>query len=165
MKAWSERPIEEANLLNPAFCSFVICAAVAGYKDISGENMLLPVVHMVTPIILRKNTRERLPKTIKSSIAIWLQTNPHLRLQYADKIIALKPYVNEALLFGLQNNILLVSVDGGLDTQLGLKDVDGYIRNLTGNARECVNKAKFLGRWFAKIGSPETLMALWGIRP
>lgn len=165
MRTWTERPTEEANLLNPAFCSLVLCAAIAGYHDTSNEAMPLPIMHMVTPIILRKQTRERLPKTVSSSVAIWLQDNAHFRIQYADRIISLRPYINEAIIFGLQNGILSVWPDGCFAARLSVKDINKRIRNLTGEAKDCIHKALFLGRWFAKIGSPETLMALWGIRP
>lgn len=165
MKAWNQRPVEEANLLNPAFLATVLCSAVCGYESEAKKGMPLPVLHMVVPVVLRKKSRESLPKTIRTSLAVWLQKNVSYRLLFAERIISLKPYLNEAILFGLQHDSFLVSEDGNICCRLDGKTVDKQIRSLNGEANECVKKAKFIGRWFARSGSPETLMALWGIRP
>lgn len=165
MKAWSHRPIEEANLLNPAFVSTVLTAAICGYETESNNGMPLPVVHMIAPVVLRKSTREKLPKTVRSSLAVWLQKNTEYRILFAERVVALKPYLSEALVFGFQNDRFSVLPDGCLGAGCDMKEIDKQIRLLKGEAKECVNKAKFLGKWFALAGSPQTLMALWGIRP
>jgi hypothetical protein len=35
----------------------------------------------------------------------------------------------------------------------------------TDEARECVDRAGFLGRWFAAAGTTPTIFAAWGITP
>lgn len=165
MKAWSKRPVEEANLLNPAFLATTVSAAICGYEAETDTGMPLPVVHMIAPIALRKSTRERLPRSVRSSVAIWLQKNAEYRLLFAERIVALKPYLNEALVFGFQQRLFAVSSDGNISANTEMKTIDKQLRSLNGDAKECVKKAVFLGKWFASTGSPQTLMALWGIRP
>jgi len=35
----------------------------------------------------------------------------------------------------------------------------------TAEARECVDRAGFLGRWFAAAGTTATIYAAWGVTP
>ena len=165
MKPWAQRPVEEANLLNPAFCCVTLTSAVVGYTDIDKAGMPYPLSFIILPIVLHKETRESLPRTIRTSMATWLQENMSARVLFPERTISLKPYTREAILFALLHDWLSIGTGGKLQTTKNNADVDRFLRRLGDEARDCIKRGRFVGKWFASAGSVETVMALWGIRP
>jgi len=165
MKPWAERTIEEANLLNPAFCCINITSAVVGHVNINRAGMPYPLTFMILPIVLHKKTRELLPQNTRTSLAAWLQKNITVRILFPERAISLKPYTREAILFALLHNWLSIDTKGRLQTLITNRDINYFLAKLTDDARECVKRSRFIGKWFAAAGSVQTVMALWGIRP
>ncbi|MBF0555841.1 MAG: hypothetical protein HQK96_15045 [Nitrospirae bacterium] len=165
MKAWQERPIEEANLLNPAFCCVVLTSSIVGYASDKGYWMPFPLSFMILPLVLHKPTRDLLPLKTTTSFPAWIQKNASARVLFYERVVSLKPYTREALTFGLIHNWLAFQEDGNLQSIKKETDIDKYLRKLNDEAQECVKRSHFLGKWLAKAGSPQTVMTLWGIRP
>lgn len=165
MKQWTQRPVEEANLLNPAFCSALITSSDVGYMSIDNAGIPYPLVFLMLPVVLHKSTRDLLPRTKRTSLATWIQRNTEVRILFAERVIALKPYTREAILFGMLHHWLTLGDGGKLQTNLDDIYIDLITKKLKNEAKECVNKARFVGRWFASAGSAQTVMALWGIIP
>ncbi len=165
MKPWTQRPIEEANLLNPAFCCVTLTSSIIGYSDTGQNGLPLPLAFTILPIVLHKKTREALPKTIRTPLAAWIQDNASLRVFFPERSRILKPYAQEAILFGLQNKWLELAPEAKLNTPFGESFMRKILGELNGEAREAVLRARFLGRWFSASGTVQTVMALWGIRP
>lgn len=165
MKQWTQRPVEEANLLNPAFCSALIASSDVGYMSIDNAGIPYPLVFLMLPVVLHKSTRDLLPRTKRTSLATWIQRNTEVRILFAERVIALKPYTREAILFGMLHHWLTLGDGGKLQTNLDDIYIDLITKKLKNEAKECVNKARFVGRWFASAGSAQTVMALWGIIP
>ncbi len=165
MKTWSLRPIEEAHLLNPAFCCVALTSSVIGYAAIEPPGMPYPLAFTILPIALHKDTREHLPRDLRTSLAVWIQENPEARLEFADRVIAVKPYTREAILFGLHHEWLVMGNDGRLRTRWNEASATRFVQRLNDEAKECVRRARFIGGWFASVSSAPTVMALWGIRP
>jgi len=164
MKPWNARSIEEAHLLNPAFGCIVLSAAAHGFQSIQGEGMPFPLVFTILPIVLHKPTRDALPITARTPMAIWLQEHAVVKVQFIDRVLALKPHTRETILFGANHNWLDL-VHAKLVFKLQENDLDRAIRNLADEAKECTSRAKVVGKWFAAVGTTETSMHLWGIRP
>lgn len=165
MRNWIERPREEAYLFNPAFCCTLLTAACAGYQEAPGRNLPFPVAFMVLPIVLHKQTRQSLPPTTRSSFPAWIQDNASLKIQFQERLVSLKPHTREAILLGISTGWLELIGQGDLSAPNGPSAANRTVRMLKEEAKECVQRAKFLGKWFASAGSTETTMALWGIRP
>jgi hypothetical protein len=100
-----------------------------------------------------------------TSLAAWITKNAEARIHFAERVITLKPYTREAVLFGLTHGWLSLSDNGKFQTAINKRDVDGFIRKLEGEAKECTKKAFLVGQWLASAGSAQTVMSLWGIRP
>lgn len=164
MRSWRERSSEEAHLLNPAFCCINLIAACVGYSDSADRPLPFALGFVVLPLTLHRRTRESLPRSIRTSIPSWLQKNMDARLGFHNRVMALRPYTREALRYGLGVGWIKVDRSGGLSAAADIL-VRQSIRSLNGEARECVTRAKFLGRWLGRSPSTETTMALWGIRP
>lgn len=165
MKKWNERSSEAANLLNPAFCCAILTSSVIGYNNIENEGFPLPLAFIVLPIILQAKTRKMLPRSTSTSLGAWIRNNAHLRLNVQDRIIPIKPYVQESILFGLLHDWLFLDGNGKIKTSKTNYDVTKFSRELEGETRDCIKRSNLVGKWFAKAGSTETVMALWGVRP
>ena len=165
MKTWTERPKEEAYLLNPALCCITLVSAIGSYSDANKENIPFPLMFMVLPIVLHKPTRDALPPSIRTSMAAWLQENAFARVQFYERLVSLNPYTREAIQFGMSHGWTSLRAGGLLSTPLNDADVNRVIRILDDEARECVMRARFFGKWLAAAGATHTVMAFWGIRP
>lgn len=159
------RPKEEAYLLNPAFCCTILTAAIYEYANIREEGVPFPLVFMFLPIVLHKPTRDRLPLNIRTSMAAWFQENSDARVLFYERLVSLKPHTKEALQFGMLFDWIAPRDGGFLGTTLSKLDVNRSIRKLADEARECVMRARFLGKWFSTAGATHTVMTFWGIRP
>lgn len=164
MKIWTERPREEAHLLNPAFCCIVISGACTGYQETIESGLPFPLTFMVLPIVLHKPTRTALPNSIRTSLPAWIQENASARVQFYERLMSLKPHTREAIAYGLQFDYFAFH-GGKLRANIRKNIINRALNLLEDEARECVLRARFLGKWFASVGSAETTMALWGIRP
>ena len=165
MRIWSNRPREEAYLLNPAFCCTTLTAAIWGYSNIKEEGIPFPYAFMFLPIILHKPTREILPVSTRTSMAAWLQRNSEARVLFYERLISLKPYTKEAIQFGMLVNWIIPRDGGFLGTTRSESDLNRAIDRLSGEARECVLRARLLGKWFGLAGTIPTVMSFWGVRP
>jgi hypothetical protein len=165
MKTWLARPKEEAYLFNPAFCCTTLSMAMQSYASVKDEGVPFPLVFMFLPIVLHKPTRESLPPSTRTSMAAWLQENSEARVLFYERLVSLKPHTREAIQFGMQLDRIVLRNGGLLETTLNTSDVTRTIRTISDEARECVMRARFLGKWFAKAGATHTAMAFWGVRP
>lgn len=170
MSAWHERTIEERNLLNPAFCSVVLWNLANGYEfEASKSNANLRSIpiglsYVGASLVLRGNTRLELPKVITTSIATWISENPLQRSAVAKGVVILRPYVREALMFGL--NSAALELDGlRLRSRSSVKKaILGYLKRASRDVKDCTVRAQFVGRWLYRGGTPNTVMSLFGVR-
>lgn len=165
MKIWLARPKEEAYLFNPAFCCTTLSVAMQSYIGVRDTGVPFPLVFMFLPIVLHKPTRESLPRNTRTSMAAWLQENSEARVLFYERLVSLKPHTREALQFGMLLDWIVPRSGGLLETTLTNADVMRTTRTLSDEARECIMRARFLGKWFAEAGETHTAMAFWGVRP
>jgi hypothetical protein len=162
MRPWSTRSREAANLLNPAFCCTVLSAVVSNYSSQESLGMPYPLAFVALPVILHKQTRNSLPFNTRTSLAAWLEEKPIARVQFYERAISLKPFVREAILFGVIHNWLTIE-SGYLRSNHTDSKFRNSLQQLNGEARECVLRARLVGKWFAAAGSAETVMSLWEV--
>ena len=165
MKTWIARPKEEAYLFNPAFCCTTLSAAMWGYASVRDEGVPFSLAFMFLPMVLHKPTRENLPPSTRTSMAAWLQDNSEARVLFYERLVSLRPHTREAIHFGMQLGWIMSRSGGLLETTLNTSAVTRTARALSDEARECVMRARFLGKWFAGAGATHTAMAFWGVRP
>ncbi|EEM01730.1 hypothetical protein bmyco0002_59650 [Bacillus pseudomycoides] len=151
------------NLLNPAFVGRLIRIFVQAYYNEKKEAVPYELLFIFLPLVLQKYYRDTLPSTTKTQMHIWLQNNPELKLDFANKNRDLIPHVRETLIFLVHRNVLNITSEGQI--KLGYKGLKRKKVVNTSEVKACMNKAKFIGRWFAKAGSTTTIFAIWGIRP
>jgi hypothetical protein len=95
----------------------------------------------------------------------WLQENAESRLGFYERLMALQPYTREAIIYGLTFNWIAMGEAGTIRCITRNMQIDRAIVSLYGDTRECISRARFMGKWLRTTTSTETTMALWGIRP
>ncbi|GAA6615748.1 three component ABC system middle component [Scytonema sp. NUACC26] len=166
MQSWQERPVEYANLLNPAFCSILLQNAVKGYQKEKKQGMPYPLLFFVLPLVLHSSTRNALPRTTITKLHIWLQKQPEVRVGFGDRASYLVPYTKEALAFGMQTGIVKICDDGKFTWVKGkLKAISAVSWFSDTEPAICCKKAEFVGRWLAQAGEVSTIYIMWGICP
>lgn len=164
LQPWSERPLEERALFNPAFVAAVLHEATAGYESESKQGLPFALAFLVSPVAMLSLYRDSLPSRKDSSLAAWLQAHSDLRLKFADVAAAMAPAVREGILFGTTKKVL--ELDGSaLKSHSFRRGTPSLIGQSTPEVQEILGKAKFIGRWYANAGTVETIMVLWGVRP
>jgi len=165
MIAWGDRSVEERALLNPAFCTSLIWqfAAVGG---VNGQRALtFAEAYLVLPFVLPKGTREALPRSSRTSLAVWLSENPSLQATLAVRARAMVPYTKEALIFGGTRQFLQISAEAIYANAAWKRRANAAYRQSSEETQACLKRAAFLGTWFIETGAANTVMALIGVRP
>lgn len=167
MQSWHSRAVEEANLFNPAFCATLLTKAVGDFmKKSAGRPMPFALAFLVLPIIMHRGTRQALPGSTVTALLPWLQENREQLVDFSVRVMRLKPFSQEAIMFAIAHGTLAFGDGGGL--VLGKNKVSTTEKKtglFTFEARECVDRAGFLGRWLATAGRPATILSAWGIIP
>lgn len=161
MLPWNQRPIEVANLFNPAFCGLLLRQAVGGYQQASERGMDYAMAFVVLPVVLHKDTRETLPN-LSTKLHVWMHRNHQVRIGFAERMQNMVQITKEALLFALQHGVLALNGEGALIP--GPQALGNYPVPKASEAAKCAKQAEFVGRWFADAGSPATFFSTWGIK-
>lgn len=162
MQPWENRPIEIANLLNPAFCSLLLRDAAHYYRKQASTGLPYPLAFLLLPIVLHKKIREALPKTTATLLHPWLLEHSVLQLEVTVLSRRLLPYSREAIIFGIQHGALNVADDGSLNSAMR------RVRKVFAPESEpatCRKAASFVGSWFGRVNDPALILAMWGLRP
>jgi Family of unknown function (DUF6521) len=162
--SWSDRPIEQARLLNPAFLAALIWSSAEGYGSIDDQGIPYPLLFIAMPVVLHKSTRESLPRAISTSLAAWIGENPQVQVRFGERACSLVPLVKEGILFGA-NGQLLTLPSARIIAAKRPRSMASFLREASDEVNDCIAKSKFVGRWFASSGDYTTVMALWGIAP
>lgn len=165
MMAWSERSLEERAHLNPALCSILIWRCADAYHRAEDSHVRLDLVFLLLPLVLDRRTRDALPGNVKTSLPVWINNHPLLPLRVAERARALVSYSREALIFGGSYGLIEIELGSVKAAPEWKAKVSRALKESSEEVRTCAKKAEFIGRWFAKAGTPDTVMALIGVRP
>lgn len=163
MKAWIDRPVELANLFNPAFCAVLLRETASGFSSASEHPIDFALIFLAMPLVLHTPTRVRLPGTVATKHHPWLEVNQDLRIGFSERVANLAPFVREGLLFGCNTRLLDIDTLGRVSAPRRRSPRRPW--PAVGEVAECVRAAKFVGRWLAGAGDSATLFVLWGLKP
>jgi hypothetical protein len=162
--AWSDRPIEQARLLNPAFLAVLLWSFAEGYSSVAEQGIPYALTFVAMPITLHKSTREILPRTTRTNLAAWLGQNPQVHVRFAERATSLVPLVKEGIIFGANGHLLEVSASS-IIAMARPRSMTSFLSQTSEEVRDCMKQAKFVGKWFASSGDYTTIMALLGVTP
>ena len=154
---------EETRLFNPAFLSLIVREAAKGYSQETQAPFPLPLAFVVPAVTLHRRSREALPGTVRTDLLVWMQQHPEIRFLAAGRAARLSIYVKQGILLGSHARILNVG-PSGLGVGEGLVS-NSALSRVTLEAGSCLSRARFMGRWMARSGSPIYQLTLWGIVP
>jgi hypothetical protein len=103
MTEWSARASEERSLLNPSFGAALLWHAAFGHQSESsagGAGLPFETAFLILPMVLHREMRESLPRSVATSLAVWTANIPLARSQIADRAHLLVPFTKEAMTFG-----------------------------------------------------------------
>jgi hypothetical protein len=162
--AWSDRSVEQARLLNPAFLAALAWSCSEGYRNVTTLGIPYPLLFVAMPVVLHKATRENLPRAVTTSLAAWLVQNPQSHVLFAERATALVSLVKEGILFGANGQLIEVS-SSRIIALAQPSSMKIFLAQASEEVNDCMKKAKFVGKWFASSGEYTTIMALWGVAP
>jgi hypothetical protein len=165
MSRYTSRPSEERTLLNPSFCSCLLWQAAVGYKNTSQESLPFDISFLVLPLVLHRATRDALPTTVKTSLAVWIADNPLARSRVADRTRMLVQFTKEAMMFGGLHGLLAFHAGTITANPDWNKSIVAEIKSSTDEVRLCMKRAEFVGKWLGSSGSSNTVMTIFGVRP
>jgi Family of unknown function (DUF6521) len=166
MIAWAQRPLEERRLLNPAFCGQLIWRAARGHFSGDTGPLSFEQAFLVLPLVLNGELRRSLPRDTRTSMAVWLESEPLRRRWVAVGARLLVPFTRDALLFaGIHGFIALEGARVRAVEQGWTKVESKATSNSSDEVEECARRAEFVGKWMAQTGSAPTVFALLGVRP
>lgn len=163
IKAWNQRNPIVANLLNPAFCGEVIRRTADTYNKATNTNFPFAFIFIVLPIILHKDTRDRMPKTTRSYLFAWVEDNEDLFYNFSIRARQMVPFAKESILFLLQNNLIEIDDKGQIIV------LTKRIKRFSGDDLEEVNsilaKSEMLGKWLSNNSSINSVYSFFRITP
>jgi hypothetical protein len=166
MKTWAERPQEIAHLLNPAFTSLALMAAIQGHIKEGEVGMPFPLIFLILPIALHEPTLEALPNRITSSMPAWLQENPEAMTNLSERARSFRQFTQEALRFLCARQMAIIADSARLEPGAASSPTAHRQKTAIGESEFLImTGSAFLGRWFARSGDLTTIMTLWGVRP
>jgi len=160
---WTERSRTQAAMLNPALFATLTASAALRYQETSNRTMPWVFAFIVAPLVLHRDTRNSLPRTIRANLNTWVADHPVEHAGFAQRAVALRDYVQEGLRFGLRTDVLAVTDEGGLIGNLATGR--GHTLAADSDAQHIVARAGFVGRWMSKIDQPATVFAVLGVAP
>lgn len=161
---WDSRPIEIANLLNPAFCALLLRDAAKAYHDYEKTGMPYILAFLLLPIALHQRTCDAVPHQPTITFGQWIERNAEVTFGFADRTRTLNPLTKEAIIFGLQHGILDINTAGEIvPSSVSLEHPSSWDSDSVPS--RCAMCAKNIGRWFAEVGDASTICRLLGVRP
>ena len=155
---WSERPAEEARLLNPSFLAALISSAARDFEAQNDRPMPWTLAFVIPALALTASTREALPGSVNAHFSGWLQDHPEIRAGFPERARSLVPLVREALRLGLRGGVFTLEA-GGLHA---VKHPTARYE-ATADVADCFRAARFFGRWFGRRHEPQTIFRLLGV--
>ena len=162
VRSWSKRSLEVAFLFNPAFCGRILYSTVKAYKEITQKSFPFPLVYLILPLVLHKETRTRINS--KTQFQIWIHRYPHLLIGFPQRARDFVQITNEAIEFLIYARQILLTDTGELDI-LSISTIEKKKKFDDTEILECIQKAQHIAKWFASAGKIETIYIELGVKP
>jgi len=166
LEAWPRRPIEEANLFNPAFLGGLTYEFVKDYSKEHDSGTPLTLIVIGLSASLHRLSRERLPHSTVSYLYGWLQENEDILVGFSERAKNIGPYIKQAIMFGIVMNVIQIG-EGHclLPGSAKASFPKSFLDQTTSETKSIIASSKFMARWFAKSGSEISIAAAWGVKP
>lgn len=158
MVPWRERAVEERRGLNPALVTQVIRAGVAGHEQEANLGLPFALAFPLVGVVIHAETRAALPRSVATSLPAWIGGHALLRYELAPRTASFAPLVREGILLALRSGALTLS-EARLHSASPAR-----LTSRRPELDDLTRAAHKVGRWFARVDSPSTVLTLLGIR-
>lgn len=166
MIEYTELSAETRAIFNPALIAILGARAAQGYEGEAKAPMPIALCLTAVGTALFHRARDDRPSTIRPSFAGWLQDNPEIRYNIGPQLESLGPHLKAGIIFGVSQEILRIVASSSVSMVPRSVRAPGVTTGLyTQEVESCIGAATFFGRWFARSGTPGTVMALLGVTP
>lgn len=162
--SWLDLTVEEVSLFNPGFAALLVSTSVRSHVEKSDLGCPLSLQFLVLPLAVHSRVRQRLPRSIGTSLARWILQNPDLRVGLGSRAAALVPFTKAGLELALRSSVIGVDTSGNLVMGDEAQKLPRRPRWPSDDVRDAVRAAAFFGRWFA-AQPPANVYALLGVSP
>jgi hypothetical protein len=157
---WLELSREERLLLNPAFLAAILARLCGGYAEEGRDQLALPLAIVGASMTLHRATRETLPASVATNLIAWIEDHQDIAAVIPLRASRLTGVVLDGGISALASGSIAISETGNLQLTGRIPSYWGE-----GEVREVQARARFLGRWFSRSGSPPSVLAVLGVRP
>lgn len=161
--AWVDRPIEVANLFNPAYCALVIRACSASYKQANGVGLPFALSFLALPLVLHPMLSIHLPATARTKLHVWLQEKPEVKYAFPRRVLETNRYTREALHFGMAHRGLEITKAGRIVP--GKTKAKPAVFSNNSSVSQAQLRAALVGKLFAQLDNATSVFAMFGVRP
>jgi len=157
--------LEERRLLNPAFVGTLLMRAAFGHSK--GSKRALPYVYsyLVPPLLLHRETRERLPSSVATTLISWAERNGDLLAPLPRRIAELAPSTREALLLMTSHGMANLAESSGVLPAVAEETIVDFEKKTSSTeVSDCLRRAYFVGRWLSVAGTIPTVLTALGVR-
>ena len=157
--------LEERRLLNPAFVGTLLLRAAIGH--VNEVQRPLPYVHtyLIPPLLLHRETRERLPQSVVTTLVTWVERNSDLLMLLPRRIAELAPTTRDALLFITATKAATLGTAGEVEPLIDQRCLVKFEKETPSpEVSDCLRRAHFVGRWLGSAGSIPTVLTALGVQ-
>lgn len=160
---WTDRNTIVANLFNPAFCGEIIRIVAKEYNKHTNTKFPFAFSFIILPILLHKETRERLPKTTKTYFFVWIEQNDKLFFDFSKRAKSMVKFTKEALSFAIVYKKISLTENGEIETSA--EHVNYYKKEEYEEYDEILKKAGMLGKWLSFTSDVKSIYSFLRITP
>ncbi len=137
-------------LINPAYMSLIIRKFLEGYTTEKEDGCFIYIPYIIIPLLLSEKTRRTIQNSQnRKGLLNWITEYPENKVPLNKQIRGLKKYIKDALLFGIQLNLFLITEEGNL--KLGNNKPIKNKLIATNEIKEVMINAEKIGKWCGKM--------------
>lgn len=163
LKDWFSRSPIVANLFNPAFCGEVIYRVIKSFNSQNEGKFSFEFCFLILPILLHKDTREKMPRTTRTYLFQWIEENEALFYDFSIRAKEMVPFTKESIMFLLQNELIEIKDNGQIEVQ------DCKLKKMKGDDlfeyNEIIKKAEMFGKWLSHNNNVNTVYSFLRLTP
>lgn len=161
-KLFEERSPEIVINLNPFLGSLILWEFVSGYETNSKSGVPFVLIFFPMPLVLHKETRLVMPRDQRTRLQMWISKESQVKIDLAERISQLSPFVREALLTAVNKSLLEITEDGVIRSK---KTIPNSIRkSRSSEVKDILEKSSLCGKLFGQIEDTTTIFVTFGVK-
>ncbi|MBV5346734.1 hypothetical protein JZU46_00660 [bacterium] len=146
--------------MNPVYCAAVLAKFCEAHQQGLERKPALVTAYLVLPIALSDDLAVTFDGcNINTGLRVWIERNPNVLLDLAERVNSTLPVTTEAIRFGCIAKLLQIEKSG----EIGSLNMKISPAILDGNSGKAFKRARLLGSWFSGTGSARAVIEAMGV--